>query len=452
MEGQIEEDYLLQLFKLALKDKKYLELLIVHLKYEYFPDDSFKRLWRVITVEYGLSETQRPPSIAVLIQSFKKDIEVKQILSDLKEVEINDDNDVLRHLENFLKQNMFVLFYNEIGNLYNKDKKELAYSSFCKNAEEFTNFSLNNKTLLKVYGDFNKRSAMREIDKIYGNKRIRIPFGIDELDYCVKGAETGELVMIMGDSGSGKSFFGNHLGVNTSRRGYNVYHAQAEGTEEQVMNRYDSAFTGTRYHDVKDNDFGDDKAKSINAVLNKIKGEIHVRAFEKFGSAKITDVYNDIIQINNSKNLEEDFVKLVIIDYLELFEPADGVKYDASSERFRQQKIARYLKNMAMELNCVVIAFTQASSINPTDLNNPEFVITRYNLAEDKGKIRPVDMFITINKTKEEKNEDICRLFVDKAREHKGSNVIYIKQNLSRSRFYDRKKTLAEFFDIDSMV
>lgn len=449
MQDQIEEDYLLQLIKLALRDRKHLELLRQHLKYEYFPEESYKRLWRIITVEYDSSVNKKPPLIPVLQQHFKKDLEVKQILSDLKDIELGDDKDVLRHLETFLKQNLFVLSYNEIGQLYNKGKKETAYSEFQRRAEEFVNFTLTSKIFDKVFGDFNTRNFNREIDKIHGFDRIRIPSGIDELDHYVKGFETGELIMVMGDSGSGKSFMGNHLGVNSARRGYNVYHAQAEGTKQQVLDRYDSCFTGTRYHDVKINDFGDErKKKSIDTVINSIRGEVFVRAFEQFGSAVITDIRSDIIEAN--KNLTEP-IRMVIVDYLELFEPGDGNRYGADAERFRQQKIARYLKNMAMELNVVVIVFTQASSVNPIDLNNPDFVITRYNLSEDKGKVRPTDMFITINRTKDEKKEQICRLYIDKAREHSGGQVIYIKQNLNQSRFYDRKKTLAEFFDLDTV-
>lgn len=278
--------------------------------------------------------------------------------------------------------------------------------------------------------------------KIEGQKRIRIATGIDELDQAVKGFETGEFILIIGDSGSGKSFLGNHLGVNAARRGYDVYHAQAEGTREQVLNRYDSCWTGSRYYDIKENEIDESKRKAASRIINSIGGEIFVEAFEQFDTKSILDIRKSIIELKKERD-----IKFVILDYLDLVDPGDGKKYSPSEERFRQQKVARLCKNIAVELNVVFVAFTQSTSISPENLNNPNFVITRFHLAEDKGKVRPADLFISINRTSDEKEENVCRLYIDKAREHKGGQTIYIKQNLSRSRFYDRKKTIQEFFN-----
>lgn len=442
MDNVLDEDFLLQLFVTALGDKNILEILRVHLKIEYMPDESYQDLWKAILSEYNLSETRRPPGIPVLKQKFRKDNDVLELLSDMKDLSSFDKDSIIRNLEIYIRQNMFVDYYNKIGDLYNKGMKESAYVEFQHRAKDFINFSLSNQIHEKVFGDFQRRKFDREVGILTNDDRVRIPFGIDELDYCVKGAETGEFVLIMGDSGSGKSFLGNALGINAARRGYCVYHAQGEGTKEQVLNRYDSAFTGTRYYDVKSNEFGDErKKKKIDKVIDNIKGEIFVHAFEMFNTASINDIRNDIIELKKNHD-----IKYVIVDYLDLFDPGDGKRYDANLERFRQQNTSRALKNLAVEQNVVVVSFTQASSINPNDLNDPNFVITRFNIAEDKGKIRPVDLFITINRTKEEREQNICRLYIDKAREHQGGQIIYIYQNLAYSRFYDKKKTLQEFF------
>lgn len=440
--NKLNEDYVLQLFVIALSDKNLLELLQNHLKVEYMPDESYQDLWKAIITEFNLSEIRKPPSIPVLKQKFRKDNDVLELLSEMKEMNALDKDSTMRNLEIYIRQNMFVDYYNRIGNLYNKGNKESAYLEFQKRATDFVNFSLSNQMHETVFGDFNKRKFDREVGLLTNNERVRIPFGIDELDYYIKGAESGEFVLIMGDSGSGKSFLGNALGINAARRGFCVYHAQGEGTKEQVLNRYDSAFTGTRYYDVKNNEFGDDrKRRSIDKVIDNIKGEVFVRAFEMFNSASINDIRNDIVELKKKHD-----IKYVIVDYLDLFDPGDGKRYDANIERFRQQNTSRALKNLAVEQNVVVISFTQASSISPENLNDPNFVITRFNIAEDKGKIRPTDLFITINRTKEEREQNICRLYIDKAREHAGGQIIYIYQSLAYSRFYDKKKTLREFF------
>jgi len=445
MQEKFNEDFVQGILKSALSDKNFFEVLRSVLKPEYLPNEHYKSLWRTMVVEFETNECKTVPKIAVLRLHFRKNIDVLSVINDINNFDLkeNHSDDLLRALEEFIRQNMFVSSYNEIGDLYNRGKKDFAYQTFVKSSEEFQKFTLRAKKFDEIFSGFNHRVAEREIAKIDGSKRVRIPTGIDELDNLTNGGfETGEFVLIMGDSGVGKSFLGNHIGVNTSRRGENVYHAQAEGTREQVLGRYDSAWTGSKYFDIKQNEIDQDKQRKIQRVIDNIKGEIFVETFERFGSKTILDVRNSLIELKKNHD-----IKVVILDYMDLVDPGDGFNYGPTMERFRQQKVSRACKDIAVELNVVFISFTQVSSIAPELLNDPNFVITRYNLAEDKGKVRPVDYLLSINQTRDEKKKQICRLFLEKSREHAGSEVIYIYQNLARSRFYDRIRTLENITD-----
>lgn len=445
MKEIFDEEFITQLLKISLKDKKYLDILVQFLKPEFLPTEEYKKIWRSIVAEYNLSENHALPTIPVLKQHYRKDIDILEILSNIKEIVIEDDGDVIRNLEEFLRQSMFVQYYNEIGGLYMANKKDQAYKSFKNHAEQFNNFSLRGKVLEKVFEDFNKRVVEREINKINGSKRIRIPSGIDELDSLINGGfETGEFILFVGDSGVGKSFLGNHLGVNAARRGFHVYHAQAEGTREQVMGRYDSAWSGTKYFDVKENNIDEKKFTATRRVLDNISGEVHVEAFEKFNSKTLIHIRNSIRELKKKYD-----IKYAVIDYMDLIDPGDGVVYTPATERHRQQKVAKGLKDIAVEENLVMISFTQASTITPEQLNDPNFEITRFHMAEDKGKVRPTDYLLTLNQTKDEKKQHILRLHIDKSREHTGNATIYIYQNLKYSRFYDRKRTINEFFRLN---
>ena len=140
-------------------------------------------------------------------------------------------------------------------------------------------------------------------------------------------------------------------------------------------------------------------------------------------------------------------IDVIIIDYLELLEVGDGINYTPHDERFRQAKLAKGMKMLAMEFNAVVHTATQSSSVPDELKQDPEFVITRAQLSEDKGKIRPFDIFITINQTREEAKNEIMRLHTDKLRDYRNGEPIYICNNFSRSRFYDRKRTLSIDWD-----
>ena len=140
-------------------------------------------------------------------------------------------------------------------------------------------------------------------------------------------------------------------------------------------------------------------------------------------------------------------IDVIIIDYLELLEVGDGHVYTPGEERFRQAKLAKGMKMLAMEFNAVVHTATQANNIPDENKQDPEFVITRSNLSEDKGKIRPFDIFITINQTRDEAKEEVMRLHTDKLRDYKNGNPIRICNNFAYARFYDRKRTLNTDWD-----
>jgi len=102
---------------------------------------------------------------------------------------------------------------------------------------------------------------------------------------------------------------------------------------------------------------------------------------------------------------------------------------------------------LAMEFNVVVHTATQSSNIPEEQKNDPEFVITRSQLNEDKGKVRPFDILITINQTRDERREEVMRLHTEKLRDYKNGEPIRIANNFDHARFYDRRRTLSLEFE-----
>ena len=175
-------------------------------------------------------------------------------------------------------------------------------------------------------------------------------------------------------------------------------------------------------------------------IIKKLKrSDIYVSSEETFNAKTLVDVRREL------KEMEKMYGKIdvIIIDYLELLEVGDGHNYSPGEERFRQAKLAKGMKMLAMEFNAVVHTATQSSNIPEECKNDPEFVITRAQLNEDKGKCRPMDIFITINQTRDERKEEVMRLYTDKIRDYKSGDVIKIANNFAYARFYDRKRTFS---------
>jgi replicative DNA helicase len=443
MNDNLTEDFLLELFKISLNNRNIFEVVNQYLKFHYIPDERLKKIWKEIQLQFKLNN--KLPSIGVLILQFRKDHEVQEVLAEIKTLKDVDEQAVIGNFEEYIKQSMFVELYESTGEMYNQGDKHKAYNAFAKGAEELGNFSIKKKYYTKVFGNFTSRVVDRAMED--HNGRVKIPTGIPAWDKATNGGhETGEYVLMLGDSGVGKSMALSSIGITAARLGYKVGHIQVEGTKKQCEDRYDAAWTGSLYYDVKNSSMEDSKLKKCREVVSKIgKGEIYIEAFESFNSKTLIDVRNIIIEM---KKLYGD-IKVVLLDYLELIEPGDGIVYGPNNERHRQQKISRGLKQMAMEQNVILYTVTQATSLPTEYTDDPNFVLTRYNLSEDKGKIRPADGFITINRTRTEAKEGVCRLFFDKFREHVSGQTVTIYQNLSRCRFYDHVKTLKYVEEMD---
>ena len=450
-------NFVVELIASALERRTVFEIVKQYLKFSYLQEEAEKKLWQWVTKRYDL--TGKVPTIGQIQQQFVDDERVLEKLEEIGDVEIDENGGyelIIDSFEKFIKKMKFLEVNDKIADTYNRGDKEGAWVLFVKSAEDFSKFSIQDAKFETVFGDFAERQAKRKSED--WNFRYKIPTGIDELDYRLGGEsggpETGECVLWLGDSGAGKSQCLTSVGIAAARQGFRVAHFQLEGTKEQCLNRYDAAWTGTLYQDVKLGNITAKKMEVTKRIIKKLrKTDIIVSSEETFNSKTLVDIRREL------KEMEKKYGKIdvIIIDYLELLELGDGHNYTPGEERFRQAKLAKGMKMLAMEFNAVVHTATQSSNIPEEQKNDPEFVITRAQLSEDKGKIRPFDIFVTINQTRDEAKEEIMRLHTDKLRDYKNGEPIHIANNFSYARFYDRKRTIelnmddgwGEFYDKD---
>lgn len=450
-------NFVVELIAAALERRTVFEIVKQYLKFSYLQEEAEKKIWQWVTKRYDL--TGKVPTIGQIQQQFVDDERVLEKLEEIGDVEIDENGGyelIIDSFEKFIKKMKFLEVNDKIADTYNRGDKEAAWELFVKSAEDFSKFSIQDAKFETVFGDFAERQAKRKSED--WNFRYKIPTGIDELDYRLGGEsggpETGECVLWLGDSGAGKSQCLTSVGIAAARQGFRVAHFQLEGTKEQCLNRYDAAWTGTLYQDVKLGNITAKKMEVTKRIIKKLrKTDIIVSSEETFNAKTLVDIRREL------KEMEKKYGKIdvIIIDYLELLELGDGHRYTPSEERFRQAKLAKGMKMLAMEFNAVVHTATQSSNIPEEQKNDPEFVITRAQLSEDKGKIRPFDIFVTINQTRDEAKEEIMRLHTDKLRDYKNGEPIHIANNFSYARFYDRKRTIelnmddgwGEFYDKD---
>jgi len=336
----LTDDFIIELIKLALKDKRVLETSAKHLKYQYLPSSEHKDLWKAILVHFDTLGKQ--PTIGVLAQQFEHEPKVLALISLVKKADFPDKDAVFGQLENFVKNKMFLKVYDELGDLFNRNQKDEAYDLVQEAGADLANFTIKESYYDKIFEDhqkrrLEKRSAM-EMDQDTSNK---IPTSIPELDELTRGGvDKGDTVLFLAQSGIGKTKALRHIGVGAARRGFKVAHIQAEGSRQECLDGYDATFTGIKMYELeKGLPISDAKSVKINKAISHIStqgGEIYVEAFEQFDTATLADVRAMLLELQKAHGE----IDMVLLDYFELFDPGDGKKYKVS-ERDRGEKLSQ---------------------------------------------------------------------------------------------------------------
>lgn len=306
----LASNFVVELLAAALEKRTVFEIVRQYLKFSYLQIESEKKLWQWVTKRYD--RTGKVPTIGQIQQQFQDDENVLEKLEEISDVEIDEQGGhemIVDTFEKFIKKMKFLEANDKIADLYNQGKKEQSWDMFVKYADDFSKFSIQSAKFETVFGDFAERQAKRRSDD--WQFRYKIPTGIDEIDYRLGGdnggPETGECVLWLGDSGAGKSQVLVSVGISAARQGFRVAHFQLEGTKEQCLNRYDAAWTGTLYQDVKLGNITAKKMEVTKRIIKKLrKSDIIVSSEETFNAKTLPDIRREV------KEMEKTYGRLML--------------------------------------------------------------------------------------------------------------------------------------------
>lgn len=453
--NKIHDNFLIELFKLCLKNKDVLEICKEYLQYHYLPTEAFKEIWKRIVSKYTVNN-RTLPTVGTLIQSFDTDDksykEIEDTLAKIKECPTPEKDIILNTFEEYIMQAMVMSGFSKSIELWNSGKKDDSMKEYLKNSEKLRNFKLNKSAAFsRVIGDLETRQAGREIDLKLGlNIKKKVYFGIDQIDELTGGVEEGELVGFLAQSGVGKTKLLRYIGMHNALLGHDVLHIQLEGSKSEALRGYDSLFTGLTNYEIDNCLKGDVLYEALRDIKSMSHaGDVHVIAHETFNSASTLDVRNACIEF---EKIHGKAPEMVMIDYFELLTP--GLKHNqhfnvgtTAGEKARRIAIGQELKNIAIEQKTRIFCPTQASAVPQERLDDPTFHMTRYDCSGDKNFVNPFSYFFTLNQTTKEGYEGVMRIWVEKLRHQaKGrgddERLIQIYQSYKYDRFYDRERTL----------
>ena len=250
-------------------------------------------------------------------------------------------------------------------------------------------------------------------------KRDTIPTGIPELDkkeLLNGGSGKGELLCVVGGSGSGKSHWLTMIGSNALREGKNVLHYTFELSETAVGIRYDSNLCDMDSNEVMD------RKEEVKKFYDENKlGRLFIKEYPT-NTASIFTIRSHVERLD-LKGFKPD---IIIIDYADIMRSTR--QFD--SLRHELKLVYEELRALAMELG---IPIWTASQSNKEGANAE--VIDMTNMSEAYGKAMICDFIISVSRRSHEKATGWGRLYVAKNRAGRDGLIFPAKINTARSKF-----------------
>ena len=331
------------------------------------------------------------------------------ISMDILKVEMKKlDNEVLK-----------VSVKEQLREAYRADIEDLEYvqgefSTFCKN-QQLKKALLNSVDLLKA-GDYDSIKYMIESamkagqDKNIGHEykkdtesryredhRSVVPTPWEQINELIQGGlGNGDLGLIFGNPGGGKSWTLVALGGYAVKMGFNVIHYTLELSEAYTGRRYDAFFTGMPVDQLE-------KHKTeVEAVTSELPGELIIREYP-MGKTTINTIESHIKKVIDL-GIQPD---LILIDYIDLL----STRKRNVDRKGEIDDIYTSTKGLARELNIPIWSVSQVNRAGAKD-----DIIEGDKAAGSYDKMMITDLSLSLSRKKEDKVNGTGRLHIMKNR------------------------------------
>lgn len=387
-----------------LTDKNFLLNVRDVLQEDYFDSDAHK--WIITEIIQYFDKFHNTPTMDVL------KVELLKL-----------DNDILK-----------VALKEELRNSYQASQDDLEYvqeefTTFCKN-QEMKQAILNSTDLLKV-GDFDgiratiDRAMKAGVDKNIGhdyNKDVEARYRKDYRpvvpspwpilnDGIQGGFGPGDLAIVFGNPGGGKSWTMVAIAAHAVKLGFNVNFYTLELGEDYVGKRFDCYFTGYSIDEVNNH------RKEVEKVVGGLKGKLIVKEYPP-KSVTVNTIKSHIQKCIDMEHKPD----LVVIDYVDYLRSPSKSKFTERKDEIDDVFIAT--KGLAKELKIPILTPSQVNRMGAKDS-----VIEGDKAAGSYDKMMVADMCFSLSRQKEDKVLGTGRIHVMKNRYGQDGMTYNIKMN-----------------------
>lgn len=201
------------------------------------------------------------------------------------------------------------------------------------------------EAMLEVVNEVDQRKA--------GNKKMGLEFGMESLDKIIKGMRPGNMIIIAGRPGTGKTVLGlnaaEHVSIKSDKE---TLIFSLEMSSKELAKRTIASVGGIEQDDIDSGDVFDDQdaMDRMKAAASLIRHD-RVRICDK-GALPLSRIASISRFENRAKRLD-----LIVIDYLGLIQPEPGSR--AANRNQEVGAVSRGLKALAKELEIPIIVLCQ---------------------------------------------------------------------------------------------
>lgn len=193
---------------------------------------------------------------------------------------------------------------------------------------------------------------------------------LNRLDKVTGGFHAGDMIVMAGRPGMGKSLLAQHIMTDLAIRSVPSAFKSCEMSLEQIGHRAIAAQCKVPYHKLRVGDLTDYEAdlrdKAIKSIANR---PIYIDAS---GASSIADIHSWAKRLVDDKG-----VQILVIDHLQLLRP--GTRYEGSKVA-EIEEISGALKRLAVSLNIPVIVISQLSrEVESRNDNRPQLFDLRWS-------------------------------------------------------------------------
>lgn len=326
----------------------------------------------------------------------------------------------------------------------NEDREyvENEFSNFCKN-QQLKKAILNSVNLLEK-GDWDQIRPMidaalkagqdkrigheyeKDIETRYrAEQRSPIPTPWEKLNELLAGGlGLGDLGIIFGNPGGGKSWMLVNLGAVAVQAGFNVCHYTLELSEDYVGKRYDALFTGIEVQQIHMN------RDKVQETINNLKGKLIIKEFP-MGKATPNTVETHIQKCRDLGHAPD----LVIIDYVDLLKS----KTKSVDPKDAIDDVYTAIKGMARELKVPIWTVSQVNRMGAKD-----DVIEGDKAAGSYNKMMIADFALSLSRKRQDKVNGTGRIHVMKNRYGADGMTYAAKVNTNCGRIEINKDEINE--------